>query len=696
MQKKISIVAIAAAFGLGGCLDSNSSSSAAVSGTLLDSAVEGVAYRASPSGKNGTTNASGGFECLTGDTLTFKLGDVTLGTVACATTITPLELAGIASWTGDDDKVNNRLLFLQSLDEDDNPANGIKISSAMLASFSGKFLDFSKAASAFDIDLAALLPGIEDKFGNSYQDRAPNDSRRKLAKEHFEGTLATTRGQGDTSKVAVATAGGDVTISKYTLRADASLYVPYEGSNGAAKKDFADGFFPAVGSGLAFKGKATNGELEFYAITDRGPNGDSPNAPNPGDTTKSSISKMFPAPGFTPAIGLISIGKAGAVIKSLLPLKLNATTKISGRPLPAGTTGSSGEIPLTDELKFAASKADFDSNGLDTESLLYDATNKVFWTSDEYGPFIVKIDATSGVILKKYQPGTGVGDLPNILKNRRANRGMEGLTMTASGKLHGFLQSPIEPFDSNAKSISTTDSKDLNQDGRTTDKAKIKDYAQFARWLEFDPTSETSKLYAYPLNYPLSTAGEKWDRNRTGSAKLGDLMALSNGKFLVIEQGADSSGKVRNFVMLVEIPSGATEITNDGIELEKNSIDGSTSTTHPWSTVITLKKTVLLDLNAIGWSAEKAEGLSLVDDRTLALINDNDFGLRTTLLDASGKFIEGDITACSVDVNGAIINDGNCPSGAVSGRVTRGSDSERPTRLWLIKLPRALNSYTLP
>ena len=58
--------------------------------------------------------------------------------------------------------------------------------------------------------------------------------------------------------------------------------MPYEGSNEKIRADFPHGFLPAYGSGLAFKGTAADGALEFYAITDRGPNGDGPTAPVPG------------------------------------------------------------------------------------------------------------------------------------------------------------------------------------------------------------------------------------------------------------------------------------------------------------------------------------------------------------------------------------------------------------------------------
>lgn len=129
-------------------------------------------------------------------------------------------------------------------------------------------------------------------------------------------------------------------------------------------------------------------------------------------------------------------------------------------------------------------------------------------------------------------------------------------------------------------------------------------------------------------------------------------------------------------------------------ELEKNSIDGNTSAATTWTNVVKLNKTVLLDINALGWSAEKLEAMTLIDGQTLAIINDNDFGLRSTLVDANSKLIDGDPTSCTVDANGAILNDGNCTTGAVSVRATRGDAINRLTRMWILKFPKALSSYS--
>lgn len=684
LDKNVMMAAIAVA-ALAGC-NGKKDSDSTTSGALVDSAVQGAGF-VTAGGVTGTTSADGAFSCRKGEAVTFRVGGTTVGQAPCAVTITPLELAGKTDPS--DVAVVNRLVFLQALDDDDNPANGIRIASDVAAALTAA-LDFSASAGDFNTALAAALPaGKNDSFGKPYSARTIDANRRTAASEHFSGTLASL-GYASATREVTDAAAGEVQVTTYSVQAAPSLYVPYPGSVASIKQDFPAGFFPAAGSGLAFKSRESDGSLTFYGITDRGPNGDSPKeVTNPTGVA----SKVFPAPDFTPSIATITVGKSGAVIQSLLPIRADAATRVNGRPLPVGSVGNSGEIPLTDEFKFDAAKVNFDANGLDSESLVYDAVGKVFWTSDEYGPFIVKIDAVTGVVLAKHQPGSNAGDLPPVLAQRRANRGMEGLAMDPAGKLHGFLQSPIDPLDGSGKSLeSASDPRnlDLDADGKTSDKLKLKDFAQLNRWIEFDPVAGTSRLYAYPLTYPVT--GQMWDRNRTGSVKLGDLVALGSNKFVVIEQGADMNGVVRNFLMLVEIPADVSNIAALGNELEKNSIDGSTASATPWASVVTLKKTLLLDLNAAGWLAEKAEGLTLVDGQTIALINDNDFGLRAILTDAAGQEVAGSPEDCKLDAATGALS--NCPNAATGARVTRSLYKEGATRLWLIKFPKALSSYS--
>ncbi len=650
-----------------------------VSGTFLDAAVEGLDYLAG-SAAVAQTDAQGRFDCLPGDTVRFRAGALELGSAPCGAVVTPLTLAGAtASAEGlQADAVVNRLLALQSLDDDGDPSNGIRLTSELKAQLKAGTLDFSAQAAAFHTALQAVLAALPAPWSG----RTVDDSRRLLAREHFENTLAATLDTPVSTSTSQTNALGSIaaSVTRYQLQADASYYVPYEGSQAAVKADFPLGFLPAYGSGMAFKGKADDGTLEFYAITDRGPNGDGPTVPVPGDSSgATSVSKVFPAPSFAPSFGLVRIGKNGAVLSSSTALRVSAQTKVTGLPPQAGAVGSTGEVPLTDTYVYDAAKSGFDATGLDPESMVYDKARNVLWTSDEYGPFVARINIATGVIEKKYAPGTG---LPAIFAKRRINRGMEGLTLdVATGRLHGFLQSPIDPKDSAGKSI-----KAKPPGGSNTD---VRHIAKFARWVEFDPTTESSKSYAYPID------GSAYDKDRTGNAKLGDVVSLGNGRFIVIEQGArKSDGKVMNKLMLVELPATATDIAAMDENLEISSITQAASNGVSYAGVVTMRKTELLDLNALGWLAEKAEGLALVDEHTLALVNDNDFGLSTKLYDAEGKAVAGSIEDCTVDAAGAIVS--GCPAGVVKARITRGSDLERPTRVWLIRLDRSLTQLQLP
>lgn len=677
----------------------------AITGVFLDAAVENLDYVAGTAAKK-VTNAKGEFTCNSGETVTFSVGGVVLGSAPCGAVITPLTLAGGTDVKAD--KVVNRLLTLQSLDEDGDPSNGIKLTAAVKTALASGTMNFNLTATGFNTALTTALSTLPA----AYQSRLPDDAKRTLVREHFEDTLASKVGAPVGESVSQTNSFGTVTatITRMALQADKSFYIPYEGTVQAIKDDFKDGFLPAYGSGLAFKSKLADGTLEFYAITDRGPNGDGPMVPNDAGKTLcytrkdgNCDAKLFPSPSFAPAIGVVTVGKAGAVLKSSLPIRVSSTVKATGLPAGLNQLGASGETPLTDNLKFEAStKATFSTDGLDPESLVVDTARNALWTSDEYGPFIFKIDPASGIILKKYGPSIPTGStvtaasnittvLPSVLAKRRANRGMEGLALdVASGKLHGFLQSPLTDLSvagapaagsyvAPAGSGCAVPSKDFT----------VERYARFTRWVEFDPSTETSKMYAFPINCA------DYKDNRTGNAKLGDMVSLGNGKFIVIEQGASSAtgNPVANRLMLVEI-GNATDISQatfnpETSDLEKSSMAGAAVNSADFSGVTMIKKTLLLDLNAAGWLAEKAEGLALVDAMTLALTSDNDFGLRNMVFNAAGVEIAGaDITKCT-STDGVL---SGCGLGT-SSRVGRGTDAERPTRLWLIKFGKNLADY---
>jgi hypothetical protein len=455
-----------------------------------------------------------------------------------------------------------------------------------------------------------------------------------------------------------------VMVTRHVIETPPALNVPYEGDNPQVMAAFPDGFPPSYGSGLACKRAGVDGVLELYCLTDRGPNGDGPRVPHAGHD-----SKLFPAPGFVPAIGIVQVDAARAVLISSMPLKTADGGPASGLPLPPGVLGNSAETPVFDDLRFdPAGKAVFSANGIDSEAIAFDPAGKVLWVTDEYGPFLLKIDPATGVVRKRYGPGTG---LPAVLSKRRPNRGMEGMTWDpASGMVHAFLQSPL----SDGKSYCAATGQD----------EKVERYARFLRWIVFDPASErTTRMMAYPLD------GAAYAKGRTGNAKLGDVVALGNGKFVVIEQGEGASGSIFNHLMLIDT-AGASDISGYGSELERSSMRAAPVDGADWTAVRPLRKTLLLDLNRIGWRAEKAEGLALADPCTLAMSNDNDFGMKTRMFDAAGSELSGaDVTAVTVDAMGMIV-DGAALDDVI--RVAPLDPASRDLSLWLLRFAQPLTA----
>ena len=116
-------------------------------GRLLDTAVGGAAYVA-PSG-SGITDEKGTFNYNHGDTVEFKLGSLSLGKAKGAAIVTPMELAGDS-----DNKLQNLLILLQSLDVDGNPNNGISIPANAASAVSASInLDSDPAAFAASPEL---------------------------------------------------------------------------------------------------------------------------------------------------------------------------------------------------------------------------------------------------------------------------------------------------------------------------------------------------------------------------------------------------------------------------------------------------------------------------------------------------------------------------------------------------------------
>ena len=121
----------------GGSSSGSSSSTPTVStGTFIDAQVKGLHYKTAT--QEGDTNDAGEFKYLAGETIEFKLGNLSLGSVNADGLITPYTLAGDTNILNPSDKAVNIALLLQNFDADrtDTMLDVLKLKDMDLSTFS--------------------------------------------------------------------------------------------------------------------------------------------------------------------------------------------------------------------------------------------------------------------------------------------------------------------------------------------------------------------------------------------------------------------------------------------------------------------------------------------------------------------------------------------------------------------------------
>ncbi|EHW7028453.1 esterase-like activity of phytase family protein [Escherichia coli] len=97
------------------------------------------------------------------------------------------------------------------------------------------------------------------------------------------------------------------------------------------------------------------------------------------------------------------------------------------------------------------------------------------------------------------------------------------------------------------------------------------------------------------------------------------------------------------------------------------------------------QKTQVVDLRSLGWQQEKAEGLALIDSKTLAVANDNDFGVKVAMQHpVEGKTFKD----YRVNAEGKLTLDDKQVETTL--RVKPLEKPESDSELWIVTLPEAL------
>ena len=365
---------------------------------------------------------------------------------------------------------------------------------------------------------------------------------------------------------------------------------------------------------------------QFYALTDRGPNADFDGIAGKG--------KQFLVPNYTPSIGLFELQSDGKIIKvKEIILKDSNGNPISGLPNPKAF-GGTNEVPyeingqpmtVNPNLPFDAvsNSIKTDINGLDPEGLaaLKDGS---FWVSDEYGPHLVHYDANGLEIgrinaFANDERNNVMIDgkpilLPTEFTKRRANRGMEALTITPDqSTLIGIMESSMDNPDKSGR------------------------ISSLVRMVTINLVSGQIAQYLYRLdNAQHVTSG---------------IVALSDHEFYLIEHDRKfplQDKSAQKLIYKIDI-SQATDIDAiiNSTSIEKNdtlglTIDGQTleqlivANEENWQilenmNITPVKKTLVVDvLASLEYPHDKLEGLWLRQDGSLGLLNDDDFAMTDT------------------------------------------------------------------
>jgi hypothetical protein len=404
--------------------------------------------------------------------------------------------------------------------------------------------------------------------------------------------------------------------------------LPVVGKTAAGQKINLGGF-----SGLAYEGTTRDGKLKFVTHTDRGPNGE-----------PTGIVRPFLLPDFTPRIVRFTLDPANGRFDLTQEIALK---RRDGKPLtglPNTAISPDASQPYNDEVPvdLFGNVVPLDPVGGDLEAIVV-ADDGSFWMADEYRPAIYHFD-TKGRLLERFIPiGThaaagrpapapgasgefGIEALPAAIAQRRQNRGMEALA-EHNGKLYAFVQSPV-------RNPATLANGALN-------------VMRNIRVVEFDPATRTTRQFIYALDNP--TVQNAAD---TPADKIGDAVAGPNGEIYAVERDDDAvpvsdlsviTKKIYKFTL-----GTATDVTafDTGYPIVRNgvtvslSLDQMTAAELASVGVQGISKSLHVDLGAAGYaSVQKVEGLALLENGQLAVLNDNDFGVARIVIDnATGTF----------------------------------------------------------
>lgn len=306
--------------------------------------------------------------------------------------------------------------------------------------------------------------------------------------------------------------------------------------------------------------------------------------------------KIMPRPDLGPMIAELRIEGDRVEVVDTLRLTCPDGSDLSGLPLPGG---GEAEMEPTFDLQGNLWGPD---GGADTEGLAVLADGS-FWAADEYGPTIIRVDP-AGVALWRWGPIGLAADvdpplrpiLPEIAARRRKNRGFEAICVSGDEAwLYVAFQSPLSHPDDEA--------------GETSRLLRL--------WKIDTRDGHVAAQYAYELDKPGSFArdAEAGDVKRR-DLKVCELVWIGEDRLLVLER-ISATGKIYRVDLSAHaLPRKHLDIAHCPTLEERDS-----------DNLDTVSKVLVFSTDDAPEIGPDLEGMALLGDRDLILVNDNDFGI---------------------------------------------------------------------
>jgi len=344
----------------------------------------------------------------------------------------------------------------------------------------------------------------------------------------------------------------------------------------------------------------------IWTIGDRGPNiaCDEMKATagiEPAGCREVKSGRVYPTPSYTPSIYRVMLLDDGTFrVTDVMTLKDRTGRPLNGMPNPLRTATT--ETPLDGQARPLKQ----DVHGVDAECLIR-LSDGTFWIGDENAPSLMHFSADGRMLARHVPRGTEgefagarydvTGTLPAILVKRQANRGIEACAASPDERfLYFVMQNPL----ANPNPVAYRQAKN-------TRLYKIE-----------RATMQVVGEWVYALDDPQSFRRDPSDKQN--DPRLSEMLAIGPDRLVVLER-TEKTTKLYEVALSddTKIDMGKWDDAATRPTLEQ--VDAQAVGIKP------LAKTLRFDSFDFPDIVGKTEGMALLGDGSLLIINDDDFGI---------------------------------------------------------------------